>query len=325
MKGRKIIVSCIAFYLVFNTNFLMGYLNYCFGLGLALLVITFFARRDLKVSPVATATLFLSLYLAHFVSLALVLIFLVIYAYHNKQMKTLCPFVIAAIPVILLFLQYFFSRSAEDLNYIPYREDLHYRIHIMIHWLLSVTIPFHHYKWILPQPIVFEGINYLFSSLTAVLIIYIFYKAWKKRIWSLELRLAVTLFIPIVILPEYFGGLLNPASRLVILFILNIIILFFSKRRSIFKERLCVALLILLVGTSYLYNMVYTYTFDKQVSTGVVTLNSIIQDSFAWEGTNGFEHFIFYHGVTHNEILSPFRSGLFAYPVNSGGVSFENR
>ncbi len=325
IKDRKALISFVAFYLVFNVNFLMGFLNYCFGFGITLLVIVYFVRHDLKVSRAVGAVLFLLLYLSHFVALFLVMAFLALYAYHKKKFRLLRPLLLAIVPVIILFLQYYFFRQSEDLNFVPYREDLYYRFHMVIHWLLSVTIPFHHYKWLLAQPPLFEGLNFLSCAITSLVIFYTFFSAWKKGIWSLELRMALLLFIPIVLLPDYLGGLLYPSNRFVILFLLNILVLYFSERRSKFKERLTFIIVFLMVVTSYFYNLFYAYQFDTQAASETVTLESLIQNSYAWEGTNGFEHHIFYHGITHHEILSPFRSGLFDYPVNCGGISFENR
>jgi hypothetical protein len=50
-----------------------------------------------------------------------------------------------------------------------------------------------------------------------------------------------------------------------------------------------------------------------------------MEATFAFEGTDGFMHLIFYHGIMHKEALRPFRSGLFDYPAEEINGSFRNR
>jgi hypothetical protein len=325
IKNRPIFNSCIAFYLVFNLNFLMGFINYSFGMGFALLILSYLVRNELSVNRISFSMLLVMLYLSHFSAFAIVPVFLAVYAYHTKRYKESLLLLPAFLPAIILFMEYFLTKSISDLPIIPETESVFGHIHMIFHSVFSVIIPFHHYKWVSEPGFISKGLNYLFSIASTLFILYIFFCAWKKRVRTLALRLSLTLMVIILIIPNYFGGVMFPATRLVIIFMLNIIVLYFSEERSVQIRRISTVIAIVLATSSFLYNMMNANNFDEQMITEVIPRDAIMQPTFALEGTDGFMHIIFYHGIIHHEALRTFQSGFFTYPEERKGDSFGNK
>jgi hypothetical protein len=322
---QKIVISCIAFYLIFNENFLMGFINYGFGFGLALVVMSYFLRKGLQVNRLIAGVFFLLLYLSHFAAFGIVLIFLCILAYHRKEFKPLWSLTLATVPELILFVQYLLMRSGADLNFVTVRTDLHYRLHMIFNLLLTLTMPFHHYNWLVGLGGTLEAANASYCVLLLALIVFVFIHQWRKKCWTLELRLAVLFFLSVIFLPDYLGGVMYPSGRVANFLLLNILVSYLSERAPKLRAAANIMLVVSLVCLSYFHNIRYTSLYNKQVLSEITPMTAILRNTFTWEGTDGFEHFIFYHGILHHEVLSPFRSGLFDYPVNSGGISFENK
>lgn len=325
VKNQNSFVSCIAFYSIFNLSFLMGFVNYSFGFGLALLVMVYLVKNDLKVSRWMLSLLVLLLYLSHFLSLAMFAVFLAVYIYHTKKYRLLYYLAPAFIPAVLLFLEYYFTKGIDNIQLSQVKDSFIVRWWMFAHDVLSVIIPFHHYKWVLESGSIMKGVNHLFCVFIGAFCLYVFLKAFKKRSMTLELRLSLCVLMLILILPGYLGGVLLPSSRLIIFFALNIFASFVFKKQGKFLHRVSIAVGVSLVSVSYLYNVYCAYQFDKQVASGIVPRDAIIRPRILLEGTDGFTHLCFYHGITHHEPLRVFRTGLFAYPEDIKGDSFGDK
>jgi hypothetical protein len=325
IRSQIIFIPCVAFYLIFNLQFLMGFINFSFGLGLGLLVISYLVRNDLSVNRIMLSLLFLLVYLSHFFAFAIIPLFLVVYALHTKKYRVIFSLVPAFLPVVILFIEYYFTKTISDLPVFADNDSISGQFHLILHNIFSVIIPFHHYKWLTETGLVTKSGNYLFSFSVGIFFLYIFFRAWKKKVWTLTLRISLTIIVLIAIMPHYLGGVMLPASRLVLFFILNIVALFFFERPSNLSRRISNIIVIALATASFSHNLVNAYYFNKQMSLGVIPIDAIMEPKYEIEGTDGFMHLLFYHGIEHKEALRTFRSGLFTYPDEEKGDSFGNR
>jgi len=101
----------IAFYLSFNYHFFLGNVNFLFGLGLALLAFSFAASLNKFQNFWWIMPIFLLLYLSHFLAMVIFGIMLFSYAITEKKIKILISSAIAAIPTIIIFCHYYFTKS----------------------------------------------------------------------------------------------------------------------------------------------------------------------------------------------------------------------
>ncbi len=312
-------IPILAFYLTFNLQFLMGFLNFSFGLGLALIVMTHLAKKDLSVNRILLAILLAVVYLSHFFAFAMIILFLLIYALINKKKRKVMALVPAFFPSVVLFAEYYIAKSISDLPVLSPNESLAGKIHIVAFNIFSSILPFHHYKWLPEIYILSRWVNCLFVVLMILWMIYIAITGTYKKRFSFSFCLALVSFILICILPDYFGGVMLPGSRLVVFFIVNCLVVFLPSLKTRKSIRMNSLILGILAVTSFSYNLYYACVFNKQVSSQVIPMDAILEPIFSLEGTNGFEHLIFYHGIEHREVLRPFRSGIFTYPDEEKG------
>src|SRR5258708_28437006 len=139
-------------------------------------------------------------------------------------------------------------RAGGDLNFVVYRTDLHYRMHMIYNLLLKMTMPFHHYNWLVGLGGTLEAANVSYCVVLLTLIVFEVIHQWKKKVWTLELRLPLTFSISVIFLPDYLGGVIYPSGRIAIFLILNIIVLYLSECASKLRVAANVALVISLVG-----------------------------------------------------------------------------
>jgi len=312
LKDQPVASAIAAFYFVFNLNFLMGFLNYCFGLGLALFVIVYIEKNDLHVNRIYLSLMLLLLYLTHCIALGIVILFVAVYASHSKKYKDLISLLPSFLPVILLFIHYEIAKPLTEAQPTLSSIQLIWRIHLVLYYLYAVVMPFHGYRWVQETTQFLRNFNYVFCGLLTSMIVYAFLQAKKKNL-NVEFRLLIILLLLIIFLPGYFGGVMMPATRFSTLFAITVIIINFRTIQNRILRKASIALIFCLSLASYEKNMENAYRFDQIVSSGVVPLDAVLLRNFMFEGTDGFEQIQFYHGIRHHEALRMFKSGLFDY------------
>jgi hypothetical protein len=312
LKDKPYVAAIAAFYFVFNLNFLTGFMNYCFGLGLALHLIVILEKKELQINRYVFSAAILLIYLSHLFALIVVLLFLSIYAYHHKKYKEVFRLLPSFLPVIMLIVQYECTKSTEIADYSVYSMPFVWRKHLVFYSLFAVIMPFHSYQWVQSMPQMFRSFDFAFCVILSLLVAYFFIRL-RRYHKLLEFKLSIIFLVLIVFSPWYFGGVLIPATRFTIFFALNIIILVFQRLKNPKVLRVLLVSGACLAFVTYGYNLNKAQAYDQIVTSGVLPLDAVMLRNCTFEGTNGFLHLLFYHGIRYHETLRPFKSGLFDY------------
>jgi hypothetical protein len=303
----------------------MGFLNFCFSLGLSLLLMSFLLKKKLSVNIFVLSAILLIIYLSHFIGLALIVLFMLVYCFHYKKYSESLKILPAFLPIMILFIHYLVTKNISNLLPSPITNSFRVLAESKLLSTFSVIIPFNKYKWLSEPSLLLIGADLFFCIFITVAACYSLYEAWNKNKWNINVFLGLLLLPLIVGAPAYFGGMLNPGTRLVLFLELNIFILFLNHNYIIFPRKVILFVVIAFTLGAYSYNIHNAYQFDKQLQGGVIPLDAILRSRSLFEGTDGYLHLSFYHGITHHEALRPFRTGMLDYPPDETGVSSGNK
>ncbi len=311
------LIAALSFFLTFNLHYLAGYLNFISGLAFTLHIIaTMRSHPKLEDNLWFLGMAILISYLCHFIALVILIIYLTVNFIIKKKYVIAFRSFAAALPTIILFGQYLFTRT---ITILPHSADLDTRgipeVAIdQVRNFCRVFIPFHHFKWVteLPPPIV--AFDYSFSVIVLagcclLVIRCILRKNYPITFWLTGISLLLS-----ILLPTYIGGVLLPGERFVIFCLVNAIVLYLSLKPQLLQRNLFFGLLLILGIAGIGYNYFNEYRFNSMVAAHMIPQEAIFQSRTKQEGTNGFLHFHFYDDIKSGKVVPFFNTGIISFP-----------
>ena len=313
LKNNDLLISVISLICTFNFSFFTGNINFIFGLGFAFYSAYFLIKNN-KHNFLIYSLIFILAYLAHFFSIFILSFYIFIYLYKNKK-KKLKIFFFSLIPPAAIFLHYMFNKNLPaEYNKFSMCTLTNYPVIqnkcTLLHFLLDKMALF--FKQFQPLPSfgeVFELNTFLIAINVAVVLCFgfLYFKFFKIFLKNKEIdehSITVLAFsLLIFLLPAFFGGISNPAERLIIFSFLNLIVFILKYRKDL--KKLLVFFFILIEILSFSYFNLVTWKFNKLISS-----HAPVTAEYVRAGHNGFQFFDFYRSITNKEIADIFPTSI---------------
>ncbi len=310
----KIFAAYCSFYLVFNVFFFMGALNFLFGLGLCFYGFHFFTKRDYSraTSIILLILFFFLCYLSHLFAVFIFGLLLLSYCISEKKYKLLINAAIGIIPTMIVFIQYYTSRTPP-----PYVIESFIKNQTSL--LLSrptnfsIIVPFHRFKEVVMLPMYLKVIDELTIAIVLLSVIAAIYLIIKTRRIDHRALSLILFVIPLMLMPYSLGGLNFGAERFVIPIIICSLAYcspFISKRTAF---RVATYAMIFVTAVSLSYNFYNSYVFNTMITSNHIP--TVVEDSVVAqkEGVSPFLHFSQYEAIKTNASVPIFNTGLFTY------------
>lgn len=321
----KMFAAYCSFYLVFNVFFFMGALNFLFGLGLCFFGFHFFTKRDYSraTSIVLLMLFFFLCYLSHLFAVFIFALFLLSYAISEKKHILLFNAAIGLIPTIIVFFQYYASRTPP-----PYVIESFIKNQTSL--LLSrptnfsIIVPFHRFKEVTMLPMYLKVIDVLTIGIALLLVIVTIYVIIKTRRVDHRALSLILFVIPLMLMPYSLGGLNFGAER----FVIPIIICSLAYCSSFITKqtafRVATYAMIAVAALSLSYNIYNSYVFNTMITSNRIP--TIVEDSLSSqkEGVSPFLHFSQYEAIRKNASVPIFNTGLFTYRAVDSNIVKEH-
>jgi hypothetical protein len=313
LETDSVAFASVAFFLTINVHFLMSYINFLTGLALVFHAIVFIRQRHYETNILALGIVILAIYLCHFMPLVLFGLYFTSYFIVTKNYRAFFRLFVAAIPTIIIFIQYLLTRTIPILQ-----DDGIIKIIDIIHWkfliLFSPLIPFNVFKWVQEIQIPFRITDYIYSVILLICMLYVMGKSIIMRRYSFELWLAIVTFGIAVFIPLNFGGVIPAGERFVSFCVVNIVIISYREKMSRTRRRVAFTLCFLLGIAAYSYDLWNEVLFNTMVLHNEIPQEAITHSSDKLQGTNGFLHLHFYDDIRQKRAIPSFNIGLFGYP-----------
>ena len=310
----------VAFYLSFNYHFFCGNVSFLFGLGLALLAFTVAVSHNKLQNFWWMMLIFLMLYLSHFLAMVIFGIMLLSYAISEKKLRILTSSAIAAIPVILIFCHYYFTKSIpSSFTTVPeiftkkFANPLSFYFISKLWNFLVVQVPFHQFEGVSEIPIAMEYANYAIALFTILLALYSVKRTIINKDRSFAGMITIFCLILCAILPFNFGGLSNPSERLVVLMIIATIAHLLPRWKNIRFLKILTLAMVVLCAMSFAWDIYNTSRFSSKLFTGSTITGSIGFNYIQrFSGIDPFgRSMIYYPAIKESKPVPIFSTGLF--------------
>jgi hypothetical protein len=223
------------------------------------------------------------------------------------NMKFFLRVCVAAVPTLLLFLHYYFTKeiltfSSSGLIQAGYFETMWH----MVRYFPAVVMPFHRIKYVYEPAGLAELVNYVFAFILFVAALVYVVRVLVTRERSTQSIMGMIAIILVVISPPYLGGLFFLGERFVYLWWLILVAYFFQRYPTPIMRRSIVVgsfLLVALTVGSIWYSTSLYNEMDISATSGRVIYNDR-------GGSDPFEHFHFYEDIEKDRAVPVFHSGL---------------
>ncbi|HYM20650.1 MAG TPA: hypothetical protein VEW28_06565 [Candidatus Kapabacteria bacterium] len=309
--GRESVISAaIAFYLTFNTTFILGYLNFLAGFALAVHAAATFRQRDGFFSIPLLTGLLLALYICHFIPLVFFGSYVLIDSLTQRRYDEIRKLAISALPVIAIFIHYLLNVTIPITSVPQQFTTVFEAISAKFFMMCSPLIPLHRVKWVTELPQLVIAFNYIFSAMLLAGICVLLVWNGIHRKFSISYWLSLIYLAAAIFLPKYLGGVLIPGERALVLCVLNGIVLFSTVNFPHSYQRLICSVVIsvdLIIVSYYSYNAAL---FSELVEKDQIPSESLLYPGHKLEGTNPFTHFHLYDDIRLHRATPVFGTGI---------------
>jgi hypothetical protein len=286
----------------------MGYMNYVFGLGVALVAIGFLLTHKSKVNPWTLSIFFLLCYCSHFVSFLLLGVAVLAVLISERDWLFFRKALLAMVPSIALGLHYYFSKQILTFSSSGIIRDS-YLVSLqtwITHWPAGV-VPFHRIKHVYEPGILANIVNYastLFMMAgTAIFVIHTILKRDRRMVAVLA-----AILIPLVLIsPQYFGGLFNIGERFLYLLWL-VLLAYYFEWFSLPNMRNVAAIAAMAISISAFF-IFWTQT----ANFNAMNIEANTEKLGVWDqhgGSNPFSNFYYYRAIEQNDTVPIFHHAL---------------
>jgi hypothetical protein len=299
----------------------MGFMNFLFGLGIALVGIHYVLSRQEKINPYIISLFFLTCYCSHFVSLLILLIPVIALITYQRNLGLLRRMSVAFLPTLALLIHYYFSKEILTFSSSGIIQDGYLRsTWNMMLYFPAVLMPFHRIKHIF-EPGLFENIsNYAFSIFMHFSLLYCLIRIVIKHQSSIETIAFVLSAIIIFISPPYLGGLFNLGERFVfLLWILLATKLFLKINTPLLRNTILIlSCIYALLSFGSLWSARVKFN-----STDILANESQFSVFDTHGGSNPFTHFHYYDDILQNRAVPVFHHALLNYSGAQNSKPFD--
>lgn len=322
LTGTKhILFAFIALGSCFNLFFYGGFINFLFGLGIALLGISYVLTHRSTGNPYLLSLIFLLCYLSHFASLLIVLVPVLAVIIYEREMKFAGRILLAMIPVIVLFLHYYLTKEITTFSPgDPAQSNYLQTLWGSVSHAPAAMMPIHRIKHVLELPVVENIVNYGFAFAAILAVAFFVISVIVKRRWSLLSIIGFLTTITVIFSPAYLGGLFSLGQRFVFLLWLVMVAYFFLRYPSpkIHMVETIIASIVAIGSFSILW---YGTAIFNDMDIPSHTREASTPDPRG--GSNPFEHFHFYDDIEQNRGVPVFHSALLDYKGAQNSKPFD--
>ena len=310
-KSRSLLFVFISFSACFNLFFYMGYMNFLFGLGIALISCSYVLQYEKSVNSYLMSFLFLLCYCSHFVSLLILFIPVLAVLIYTRDRVFFRKMITSFLPTLGLIIHYYFTKeiltfSSSGIIQTGYLESVWRGIILFP----AVEMPFHRIKHVYEPSFFFNSINYAFAILLLIGTLAYVIRIIVKREWSIKTIVGIFTIILVIVSPQYLGGLFNLGERFVPLLWLVLVVYYF-RFVKLQSQKIYIFIACILSILSIISLWLSTETFNNMDIIGNV---SEFRKFDTHGGSNPFEHFHFYDDILQNKAVPVFHHALLDYP-----------
>jgi len=309
-RSDHLLFAVISFSCCFNLFFYGGFLNFLFGLGIALLGISYILDKRSNAALYLLMFFFLLCYLSHFASLLVLMVPVLSLILCDRNPKFVRKVLLALLPSLVIFIHYYFTKDLATLSPEgPGGQNYFYSLWGAISHFPSTVMPFHRIRSVLESSLLEYLTNYPFALFFIAGVMIFVVRALIKRDFSLLSTIGLITTVLVIFSPTYLGGLFSIGQRFVILLWFVVVVYYFLQ----FPAPGLHLLETVAAGFVALFSFVMLWYGTALLNGMDIPAHTDSRTHDARGGSNPFEHFHFYNDIEHNNGVPVFHSGLLDY------------
>ncbi|MBS1910347.1 MAG: hypothetical protein JST22_00035 [Bacteroidetes bacterium] len=307
LHGCDTMIAWMALLLVFNYSFWLGNLSFYAGLGISLYGAHLLLVRRWAASVWGSMLLVTLAYLSHFFAWFFILWAGIAAALLRRDRVQVRVLAVAALPSLLLFARYLMARPAvPGIESAP--ETAAGFTLLRAHLFVAAVQPVQRFKGVAEPGAAMEIANYLFAAGIGVAVVLAAIRFARRRRAGLNVVLALPLPALMLALPLFSSGIVFPAQRLVVFFLINTIAYLALEYGRI--RAWLAGFFILFATIGVCYGFFFTARFDAMARAGCGPDRELYLSADRKGGTDGFVRLEFYSALHVSRQLRLFETGL---------------
>jgi hypothetical protein len=301
----------IAFSFVFNNSLWLANLSFYAGLGLALYGAHLMLVRQWDRSVPLTMLLVTAAYLSHFFAWCILLWIALISSLRSRDRARLRVLGAALLPSIVLLVHYLVAKPPFDPE-TGGPETLVEFLATRARLLVAAVIPMQRFNGVAERGALLTGANYVFALGLALAALLAAVRFFRERRWNLNAALALPLPLFMLSLPLFSSGIVFPAQRLAVFFLLNVLAYIALDRPRL--GAWITGFFALFASLGFGYTLFFTARFDAMAKADFgPDPHSYVSADRGPGGTDGFLRLEFYDALRKPQALALFDTGLVLY------------
>ncbi|MBS1902831.1 MAG: hypothetical protein JSS75_03930 [Bacteroidetes bacterium] len=292
----------------------MGFVNFVFGLGVALHGSVYVLRHRSSALGFPLMLFLFAAYVSHFVAAAILCSVLLVVCMREANVKLFKRSLLALLPSVVLFVQYCIAKDIPmgptDGFSVTYAES----VRTSIRTLPAVVMPVHRMKHVFEPSTVFVWFDAVFAIGFWIGAVWMIVRSIRARYWEFSAVIGALALAIAIFSPAFLGGMVAPGVRFTYVGYLAIVAFIARTLRHPRSRRVLAFGLCTLTMVSATILVWSTAVWNRELDAAPI-------DTFGnydtHGGSNPFTHFHFYQDIRNHTPRPVFRSGIITYVEDS--------